>query len=309
MDIYLPVAQLSVNWVVILAMGTTAGFLSGMLGVSGGFIMTPLLIFYLIPSGVAVATQASAISAAALVAAMAKGAIGSVDFKMGFILLLGGVAGSFVGVHIFIYLQRLGQIDLVVELSYVLLLGSVGVIMLAESAQAYLAAKRGAPPAGHTAGQHNWIHNLPFKMRFRASRIYVSAIPIVVLGFLVGVMTAILGTGGAFLLIPAKIYLLRMRTTLAVGTSQFQMCIVAFMTTFIHAATDHTVDIVLGVILILGGVAGAQMGVRLGAKMRSEQLRIVFALLTLAIAAQLVVTLVRKPPDVYTLAMHGATSE
>jgi uncharacterized membrane protein YfcA len=280
-----------------------------MLGVSGGFIMTPLLIFYGIPSGVAVATQASPISAAALVGALAKSARGSVDFKMGFILLLGGVAGSFVGVHIFIYLQRLGQIDLVVELSYVLLLGSVGVIMLAESAQAYLAAKRGAPPAGHTAGQHNWIHNLPFKMRFRASRIYVSAIPIVVLGFLVGVMTAILGTGGAFLLIPAKIYLLRMRTTLAVGTSQFQMCIVAFMTTFIHAATDHTVDIVLGVILILGGVAGAQMGVRLGAKMRSEQLRIVFALLTLAIAAQLVVTLVRKPPDVYTLAMHGATSE
>ncbi|HWA69701.1 MAG TPA: sulfite exporter TauE/SafE family protein [Rhizomicrobium sp.] len=309
MDIYLPIAQLSVNWTVILAMGTAAGFLSGMLGVSGGFIMTPLLIFYGIPSGVAVATQASPISAAALVGALAKSARGSVDFKMGFILLLGGVAGSFVGVHIFIYLQRLGQIDLVVELSYVLLLGSVGVIMLAESAQAYLAAKRGAPPAGHTAGQHNWIHNLPFKMRFRASRIYVSAIPIVVLGFLVGVMTAILGTGGAFLLIPAKIYLLRMRTTLAVGTSQFQMCIVAFMTTFIHAATDHTVDIVLGVILILGGVAGAQMGVRLGAKMRSEQLRIVFALLTLAIAAQLVVTLVRKPPDVYTLAMHGATSE
>jgi uncharacterized membrane protein YfcA len=280
-----------------------------MLGVSGGFIMTPLLIFYGIPSGVAVSTQASPISAAALVGTLTRSARDSVDFKMGFILLLGGIAGSFVGVHIFSYLQRLGQIDLVVELSYVLLLGSVGGIMLAESAQAWFAAKQGKSAPAHRAGQHNWIHNLPFKMRFRASRLYVSAIPIVVLGFLVGVMTAILGTGGAFLLIPAKIYLLRMRTSLAVGTSQFQMCVVAFMTTFIHAATDHTVDIVLGVILILGGVAGAQMGVRLGAKLRSEQLRIVFALLTLAIAAQLVVTLVRTPPDTYTLAMHEAASE
>jgi len=309
MDIYLPIAQLSVNWVVILVMGLGAGFLSGMLGVSGGFVMTPLLIFYGIPSGVAVATQASPISAAALVGTLTKSARDSVDFKMGFILLLGGIVGSFVGVHIFAYLQRLGQIDLVVELSYVLLLGSVGGIMLAESAQAYFAARKGAPAHSHKAGQHNWIHNLPFKMRFRASRLYVSAVPILVLGFLVGIMTAILGTGGAFLLIPAKIYLLRMRTTLAVGTSQFQMCVVAFMTTFIHAATDHTVDIVLGIILILGGVVGAQAGVRLGAKLRSEQLRIVFALLTLAIAAQLVVTLVRTPRDVYTLATHEAASE
>lgn len=304
MDIYLPIAQLSVNWVVILAMGTTAGFLSGMLGVSGGFIMTPLLIFYGIPSGVAVATQASPISAAALVGALAKSARDSVDFKMGFILLIGGIIGSFVGVHIFSYLQRLGQTDFVVEFSYVLLLGSVGVMMLTESARAYFAVRRGKPAPSHAAGRHNWIHNLPFKMRFRASRLYISAIPIVVLGFLVGIMTAILGTGGAFLLVPAKIYLFRMRTTLAVGTSQFQMCVVAFMTTFTHAVTDHTVDIVLGVMLIVGGVIGAQLGVRLGTRMRSEQLRIVFALLVLAIAIQLVITLVRTPQDIYTLVLH-----
>lgn len=303
MDIYLPIAQLSVNWIVVLGMGTMAGFLSGMLGVSGGFIMTPLLIFYGIPSGVAVATQASPISAAALVGALTKSARHSVDFKMGFILLLGGIAGSFVGVHIFTYLQRLGQIDFVVEVSYVLLLGGVGLTMLAESAKAYFAARRGLPPS-HAAGQHIWIHRLPFKMRFRASRLYVSAVPIVVLGLLVGIMTAILGTGGAFLLVPAKIYLLRMRTTLAVGTSQFQMCVVAFMTTFIHAATDHTVDIVLGLLLIFGGVVGAQFGVRMGSKMRGEQLRIVFALLILAIAAQLVVTLVRTPADIYTLTVQ-----
>jgi uncharacterized membrane protein YfcA len=160
------------------------------------------------------------------------------------------------------------------------------------------------PMPGHVAGRHNWIHGLPFKMRFRTSRLYVSAIPVLVLGFLVGIMTAILGTGGAFLLVPAKIYLFRMRTTLAVGTSQFQMCAVAIMTTFTHAVTDHTVDIVLGLLLIVGGVVGAQMGVRMGTKLRSEQLRIVFALLVLAIATQLIITLVRTPPDIYTLMMH-----
>jgi uncharacterized membrane protein YfcA len=275
-----------------------------MLGVSGGFIMTPLLIFYGIPSGVAVATQASPISAAALVGALAKSARDSVDFKMGFILLLGGIAGSFVGVYIFGYLQRLGQIDFVVELSYVLLLGGVGSMMLVESAQAWRAARRGMPMPGHAAGRHNWIHGLPLKMRFRISRLYISAIPIVVLGFLVGIMTAILGTGGAFLLVPAKIYLFRMRTTLAVGTSQFQMCAVAILTTFTHAVTDHTVDIVLGLLLIVGGVVGAQMGVRMGTRLRSEQLRIVFALLVLAIATELVITLVRTPPDIYTLVLH-----
>jgi uncharacterized membrane protein YfcA len=303
MDIYLPIAQLSVNWVVILMMGTTAGFLSGMLGVSGGFIMTPLLIFYGIPTGVAVATQASPISASALVGALAKRARNNVDFKMGFILLVGGIAGSLVGVQIFIYLQRLGQIDFVVKLSYVLLLASVGSIMLTESARTYFATKRGAVMPSQ-AGRHTWIHRMPFKMRFRASRLYVSVIPIVLLGFLVGIMTAILGTGGAFMLVPAKIYLLRMRTNLAVGTSQFQMCMVALLTTFTHAVTDHTVDIILGVILILGGVIGAQMGVRLGTRLRSEQLRIVFALLVLAIAAELIVTLVRTPEDIYTLVLH-----
>lgn len=304
MDIYLPVAQLSVNWVALVGMGVATGYLSGLLGVSGGFIMTPLLIFYGIPSGVAVATQASPISASALVGTLAKSARDNVDFRMGFILMSGGIVGSLVGVQLFGYLQRLGQIDLVVEASYVVLLGAVGTMMLVESAGAYFAARRGTPPPPHGAGRHTWIHRLPLKMRFRVSRLYVSVIPIVVLGFLVGVMTAILGTGGAFLLVPAKIYLLRMRTTLAMGTSQFQMFAVAVLTTFTHAVTDHTVDIVLGVILIVGGVIGAQLGVRLGAKLRGEQLRIVFALLTLAIASGLIVTLVRTPTDIYTLVLH-----
>ncbi len=220
---------------------------------------------------------------------------------MGFALLCGGLAGSAIGVGIFRYLQKLGQIDFVVEISYVLLLGSVGGLMLSESVKVFLAARRGIPIATHQPGQHTWIHNLPFKMRFRRSRLYISVIPVIVLGLLVGIMTAILGTGGAFLLIPAKIYLLRMRTEIAVGTSQFQMFIVASLTTLMHAATDHSVDIILAFLLILGGVIGAQFGAGVGSKLRGDQLRLVFALLTLIIAIQLVVTLVRTPSDTYSV--------
>jgi len=285
-------------------MGLGVGFLSGMLGISGGFITTPILIFYGIPPGVAVATQASPIAAASLVGAISKGNRQGVDYKMGFALLCGGLVGSAIGVGIFRYLQKLGQIDFVVEISYVLLLSSVGGLMLIESVQTFLAARRGTPVATHKPGQHTWIHKLPFKTRFRRSRIYISVIPVIVLGFVVGVMTAILGTGGAFLLIPAKIYLLRVRTDVAVGTSQFQMFIVACMTTLMHAATDQTVDIVLAFLLILGGVIGAQFGASFGSKLRGEQLRLVFAILTLIIAVQLVIGLVRTPADIYSITLR-----
>jgi uncharacterized protein len=300
LEIYLPIADMSVSWPIVLGLGTTAGFIAGLLGVGGGFLMTPLLIFYGIPSGIVVATQASPISASALVGAVTRSASGSVDFKMGFILLCGGLAGSAVGVDIFDYLRRLGQIDFVVSIGYALLLSSVGGLMLVESAQTYFAIKKGAPPSARLSGQHTWIHRLPFKTRFRASRLYVSAIPVVVLGFSVGMMTAILGTGGGFLLIPAQIYLLRMRTAMAVGTSQFQVCIVAMMTTLIHAVTGRTVDIVLAFLLILGSVLGAQIGLRVASRLRGEQLRIAFALLLLAIAVQLIFGLTRTPRDIYT---------
>ena len=291
---------MSVNWPIVLGMGTAAGFIAGLLGVGGGFLMTPLLIFYGIPSGIAVATQASPISASALVGAVTRGTRGNVDFKMGFVLLCGGLAGSAVGVDIFDYLRRLGQIDFVVSIGYTLLLGSVGGLMLVEAAQTYFAVKKGAAPTARLSGQHTWIHRLPFKLRFRASRLYVSAIPVVLLGFSVGMMTAILGTGGGFLLIPAQIYLLRMRTTMAVGTSQFQVCIVAMITTLIHAVSGRTVDIILAFLLIFGSVLGAQFGIRLASRLRGEQLRIAFAVLLLAIAIQLMVGLVRTPADIYT---------
>jgi uncharacterized membrane protein YfcA len=302
-DIYLPIAQISVNWIVVLGMGAGVGFLSGLLGVSGGFISTPLLLFYGIPPGVAVATQASPIAAASLVGAIGKGHQDSVDYKMGLVLLSGGLVGSAVGVDIFRYLQKLGQIDFVVQISYVLLLSSVGGLMLKESMQVFLAARKGQTIAVRKPGQHTWIHNLPFKTRFRRSRLYISVIPILVLGFLVGVLTAILGTGGAFLLIPAKIYLLRMRTSMAIGTSQFQMFVVACVTTMMHALTDRTVDIVLALLLIVGGVAGAQFGVRLSSKLPSEQLRVAFAALIVLIAVQLALGLLQTPADIYSLVL------
>jgi uncharacterized membrane protein YfcA len=303
MELYLPIAQISISGLLILGLGLAVGCLSGLLGVSGGFITTPLLIFFGIPAGVSVATQASPIAAASLVGALRQGSRQSVDVKMGLVLMCGGLAGSAVGVWIFQYLQKLGQTDMVVEISYVLLLGSIGGLMLRESAQSLLATRRGASPPPVAAKRHNWIHNLPLKTRFRRSGLYISVIPVVVLGFTVGVMTAILGTGGAFLLIPAKIYLLRMRTTLAVGTSQFQMFAVAVMTTLMHAVTDQTVDIVLAALLIAGGVVGAQFGISIAAKLRSEQLRVIFALLILAIAARLAFGLVLRPEDIYTLTM------
>lgn len=301
MEVYLPIAQIAVNWLVLLGLGVAVGFLSGMLGVSGGFITTPLLIFYGIPAGVAVASQASPIAAASFVGALRQGGKQSVDYKMGLVLLVGGLLGSAAGVYIFVLLQKSGQIDLVIKMSYVLLLGSIGGLMLNESVQAIRATRKGERADTHKPGQHTWIHNLPFKMRFYRSRLYVSAIPIIVLGFLVGVMTAILGTGGAFVLIPAKVYLLRMRTNMAVGTSQFQMFIVASMSTLLHAVTDHTVDIVLALLLIVGGVIGAQYGVGAGAKLRGEELRAVLAVLIVVIAIRLLVELVLNPSDIYSV--------
>jgi uncharacterized membrane protein YfcA len=300
MEIYLPVAQLAVNSFVLLGIGLAVGFLSGMLGVSGGFITTPLLIFYGIPSGIAVASQASPIAAASLVGAIRQGGKKSVDYKMGLWLLFGGLAGSAVGVAIFRMLQQAGQIDFTIKISYLILLGAIGGLMLVESVQAIRAARKGVR-IERRPGQHTWIHRLPFKMRFYRSALYISVIPVVVLGFLVGIMTAILGTGGAFILIPAKVYLLRMRTTLAIGTSQFQMFIVACMATVLHSAVDHTVDVVLALILVIGGVVGAQFGVRAGARLRAEELRTALALLIIAIAVRLLFELVWTPSDLFSV--------
>jgi hypothetical protein len=301
MELYLPVAELSVNWAMILAMGAAVGFLSGMFGVGGGFLMTPLLVFYGIPPGIAVATQASHITASSLSGALAQWRRQGVDFKMGAMLLAGGFIGSAVGVYIFRILQQLGQIELVVTASYVVLLGSIGGLMLNESIRTIRNARSGRTAAAVRTGQHSWIHGLPFKVRFRRSKLYISVIPPVVLGFLVGILTAIMGVGGGFIMVPAMIYLLRMPTNVVIGTSQFQILFVTAVTTILHATTDQRVDIVLAFLLVTGGVVGVQFGTRIGSQMRGEQLRALLAVMVVGVALRLFVGLVTTPNDIYSI--------
>jgi len=301
MELYLPVAEMSVNWAVILVMGGAVGFLSGLFGVGGGFLMTPLLVFYGIPPGIAVATQASHITAAALSGALAQWRRQAVDVKMGAILMAGGLAGSVAGVYLFTLFRELGQIELVVNGGYVVLLGSIGGLMLNESIRAIRAARAGNPLPPVKAHQHSWIHGLPLKMRFRRSRLYISVIPPVILGIIVGMLTAVMGVGGGFIMIPAMIYLLRMPTNVVIGTSQFQILFVTAAATILHAATDQTVDIVLAFLLVAGGVVGVQMGVRVGSQMRGEQLRALLAAFVLLVALRLLIGLVRTPEDIYSI--------
>jgi len=301
MELYLPVAEMSVNWAMILGMGAAVGFLSGMFGVGGGFLMTPLLVFYGIPPGIAVATQASHITAASLSGALTQWRRQAVDFKMGVMLLTGGIAGSVLGVYVFRLLRELGQIELVVSGSYVVLLGSIGGLMLNESIRTIRAARSGTVPPPVKLHQHSWIHGLPLKMRFRRSKLYISVIPPLVLGTLVGVLTAIMGVGGGFIMIPAMIYLLKMPTNIVVGTSQFQILFVTAAATILHAASDQTVDIVLAFLLVLGGVVGVQLGVRVGSQMRGEQVRALLAILVVAVALRLLIGLVRTPEDIYSI--------
>lgn len=301
MELYLPVAEISVNWAMILGMGAAVGFLSGMFGVGGGFLMTPLLVFYGIPPGIAVATQASHISAASLSGTLAQWRRQGVDVKMGMLLLAGGIVGSAFGVYVFDLLQQLGQIELVVTASYVLLLGSIGGLMLNESVQTLLAARRGESRPLAKAHQHMWIHGLPLKVRFRRSKLYISIIPPLVLGFIVGVLTAVMGVGGGFIMIPAMIYLLRMPTSVVVGTSQFQILFVTAAATILHAATDKKVDIVLAFLLVLGGVVGVQIGVRVASQLRGEELRALLAILVVGVALRLLFALVTTPEDIYSI--------
>ena len=301
MEIYLPIAEISVNWAMILGMGAAVGFLSGMFGVGGGFLMTPLLVFYGIPPAIAVATQASHITAASLSGALAQWRRHAVDGKMGAILLAGGLAGSALGVYVFRLLREQGQIELVVTGSYVVLLGSIGGLMLNESIRSLRAVQSGHALPAVKAHQHSWIHGLPFKVRFRRSKLYISVIPPVVLGVFVGILTAIMGVGGGFIMIPAMIFLLRIQTNIVVGTSQLQILFVTAATTILHAASDQTVDIVLAFLLVLGGVIGVQFGVRMGAQLRGEHLRVLLGALVMLVALRLLIGLVTTPDDIYSI--------
>jgi uncharacterized membrane protein YfcA len=303
--VYLPIAELSVNIFIILGMGAAVGFLSGMFGVGGGFLITPLLIFYNIPPVVAVATGANQVVASSISGAITHFRRGTLDMKLGTVLLAGGLAGATVGVWIFSWLRRLGQLDLFVSLLYVVLLSTVGGLMLNESVRALRRAARNEPPVAKRPGQHIWVHRLPFKMRFKKSKIYLSAIPVLVLGFSIGVLTSIMGVGGGFIMVPAMIYLLRIPTSVVVGTSLFQIIFVTAYTTMIQAATNYSVDIVLATILMVAGVIGAQYGVRVGQRLRGEQLRALLALLVLAVGIRLAIALVVKPDDLYSVTVGG----
>lgn len=299
MDIYLPIAEVAVNVFLILGLGGAVGFLSGLFGVGGGFLMTPLLIFVGIPPSVAVATEANQIVASSVSGVFAHWRRGNVDFRMGLILLLGGIVGSTVGVWLFTLLRGLGYIDLVISLSFVCLLGIIGLLMLIESLRAMRGRQVAKPKA--RPGLRTWRDALPLKMRFRRSRLYISALLPVAVGAVVGLLAALMGVGGGFIMVPAMIYLLGMPTAVVVGTSLFQIIFVTANVTVLQSVTNRTVDVVLALLLLVGGVIGAQVGARAGSRLRGDQLRILLALMVLAVAAKLAFDLVIEPDDLYSL--------
>ena len=301
MQIYLPIAEMSANIFLLLGMGGVVGFLSGAFGVGGGFLMTPLLIFIGVPPAVAVATEANQIVAASVSGVMAHWRRGNVDFKMGGVLLIGGFVGSTIGVWLFSVLRALGQIELVISLCFVVFLGVIGSLMLAESARSMLRRRWRSGTARRRLHRHYWVHGLPFKTRFRRSKLYISALLPLGIGFIVGMLAAIMGVGGGFFMVPAMIYLLGMPTSVVVGTSLFQIIFVTANVTFLQAVENVTVDVLLALLLLTGGVIGAQFGARAGARLGGEQLRGLLAIIVLAVCGKLLFDLVGTPVDPYSL--------
>ncbi len=302
LQLYLPIAEVSVNALLILGLGGIVGFLSGMFGVGGGFLITPLLLFMGIPPGVAVATGANQVVASSISGVLAQVKRKAVDFRMGLVLLAGGMAGSWAGVSVFSYMTRLGQVDLFVQLSYALFLGLIGGLMFIESARSLLRARNPGTAPVRRSHMHTWIHGLPFKMRFRASGLYISVLPPLAVGALVGLLAGIMGVGGGFILVPAMIYVLGMPTKVVIGTSLFQIIFVTGFTTIVHAVNSHTVDMLLALLLIVGGVIGAQMGAVAGTKLKAEQLRILLAMLVLTVAIKIAFDLLLQPDELFSIA-------
>lgn len=299
MQIFLPIAEVSINAFVLIGLGGLVGLMSGLFGVGGGFLITPLLFFIGIPPPIAVATGANQVVASSVSGVLAHVKRKTVDFRMGSVLLAGGLVGSWLGVWVFTILQALGQVDLVVQLCYVVFLGLIGAMMFQESLRALLRSKN--PTHRKRLHQHMWVHRWPMKMKFRTSGLYISIIPPLMVGLAVGVLAAIMGVGGGFIMVPAMIYLLGMPTKVVVGTSLFQITFVTAFTTLMHAISYNTVDVMLAVLLIVGGVVGAQIGTTLGAKLRAEQLRILLALLVLLVCGKLAFDLFLTPDELYSI--------
>lgn len=302
MQIYLPIAEVSVNAYLLLGMGGLVGILSGMFGVGGGFLLTPLLFFIGIPPAVAVATGANQIVASSISGVLAHLRRRTVDLPMGLVLLAGGLVGAAVGVQVFTMLSRTGQVDLLVTLCYVIFLGAVGALMFIESLAALRRSRNGSPPKRR---KHGWVHSLPVKMKFRTSGLYISVFPPLAVGFVVGILAAIMGVGGGFIMVPAMIYLLGMPTKVVIGTSLFQIIFVTGFVTVMHATASQTVDVLLALILIIGGVVGAQVGTVLAVRLKAEQLRILLALLVLGVCFKLALDLLIEPTELYSLQTRG----
>ena len=301
MSIYLPIAEMNVNILLIILIGMVIGGLSGLFGVGGGFLMTPLLIFLGIPPVVAVGTEAPHVLASSVSGVIAHWRRRNVDFKMGFFLLIGGVLGSTLGVNLFKILSSYGQIDIVIQTLFVIFLGFIGFTMAFESAKTTITKYRTTSSIRTKLHQHSWIHGLPFKTRFHRSKLYISTIPPIVIGFFVGLLSAMMGVGGGFIMIPAMVYILGMSTNVVVGTSLFQIIFVTANSTFFQSYLNQTVDIVLASLMIVGGVIGAQIGARLGSKLKAEYLRGILAVLVLIVCAKIFTDMTLEPENLFSL--------
>lgn len=301
MSLYLPIAEMSLNVWLLLGIGAAVGFLSGLFGVGGGFILTPLLILLGLPPAVAVGTGALPIVASSVSGALAQYRRGNVDVTMGWVLFAGGIVGTVVGVDTVRILRKMGQFDLALALAYVTFLGAIGTLMLTESLATIRKLKHTGTASTRRRSEHVWLHRLPLKMRFRRSKLYISALPPLVIGAFVGFLAAVMGVGGGFVVVPALIYLLRVPTGLAVGTSLFQAVFVTAVTAVLQSATNQTVDLSLALLLVIGGAVGAQAGAAAGVQLKGEQLRLLLAALVLLVAIRLGFDLVAKPAELYSL--------
>ena len=304
MSIYLPIAEMNINIFLIVFIGMIVGALSGLFGVGGGFLMTPLLIFLGIPPVVAVVSEAPHVLASSVSGVIAHWRKKNVDFKMGFFLLSGGVIGSTLGVNLFKLLKTYGQIDIVIQFLFIIFLGFIGMSMAFESAKTTIKNYRTTSAIRTKLHQHSWIHGLPFKLRFHRSKLYISALPPILIGFFVGVLSAMMGVGGGFIMIPAMVYILGMSTNVVVGTSLFQIIFVTANSTFFQSYLNQTVDIVLSALMILGGVIGAQIGVRLGSQLKAEYLRGILAILVLLVCAKILTDLILTPSDLFSTSQN-----
>ena len=302
MDVYLPIANLSVNGLVIVGLGALTGILSGMFGVGGGFLTTPLLIFYGVPPTVAAASAASQVTGASVSGVLAYTKRKGVDYHMGAVLVAGGVMGTGIGAILFRLLQQLGQIDTVINILYVVLLGSIGGLMAKESWLSLQATKTGVPLPARKRRHHPMVANLPLRWRFYRSGLYISPLAPLLLGVLTGILTMLMGIGGGFVLVPALLYIIGMSGNVVVGTSLFQILFVTMVTTMMHALTTKAVDIVLAVLLLIGSVSGAQIGAQLAQKFPADRLRLVLAVIVLVIAARMALGLGWRPDEIYTVA-------